>query len=60
MFPGAVAYTYLGYAVREGVAGGEGLLQKGLFALALIAVSLFLPRVIKRMRSKPVDTEVNK
>lgn len=57
MFPGALAYTYLGYAVREGVAGGEGLIQKGLLALALIAVSLFLPRVIKRIRNKPEETE---
>jgi len=56
MFPGAVAYTYLGYVGREAAAGGDGLIQKGLLALALIAVSLFLPRIIKRMRSKPVET----
>ena len=54
MFPGAVAYTYLGYAGREAAAGGDGLIQKGLLALALIALSLFLPRIIKRMRNKPV------
>jgi len=52
MFPGAVAYTYLGYAGREAAAGGDGLIQKGLLALALIAVSLFLPRVIKRIRNR--------
>ncbi len=57
MFPGAVAYTYLGYAVREGASGGDGLIQKGILALALIAVSLFLPRVIKRMRNKPDISE---
>lgn len=57
MFPGAVAYTYLGYVGREAAAGGGGLIQKGLLALALIAVSLFLPRVIKRMRAKSVDTQ---
>ena len=57
MFPGAVAYTYLGYAGREAAAGGDGLIQKGLLALALIAASLFLPRVIKRMRNKPEQTE---
>lgn len=57
MFPGAVAYTYLGYAGREAAAGGDGLIQKGLLALALIAVSLFLPRVIKRMRNKPEEIE---
>ena len=50
MLPGAVAYTYLGYAGREAVAGGEGMIQKGLFALALLAVIAFLPRLIRRLR----------
>ncbi len=50
MFPGALAYTYLGYAGREAVAGGEGLIQKGLLALALLAVVAFLPRLIRRFR----------
>ncbi|MCK4744275.1 MAG: TVP38/TMEM64 family protein [Sulfuriflexus sp.] len=57
MFPGAVAYTYLGYAGREAAVGGDGLIQKGLLALALIAVSLFIPRIIKRMRTKSEETE---
>ena len=34
MAPGAIAYTYLGCAGREAVAGGEALVQKGLMALA--------------------------
>ena len=50
MFPGALAYTYLGYAGREAVAGGEGLIQKGLLALALLGVVVFLPRLVKRLR----------
>lgn len=50
MFPGALAYTYLGYAGREAVAGGEGLIQKGLLALALLGVVAFLPRLVKRLR----------
>jgi uncharacterized membrane protein YdjX (TVP38/TMEM64 family) len=50
MLPGALAYTWLGYAGREAVAGGEGLIQKGLIALALLAVLLFLPRLIARLR----------
>ena len=50
MLPGALAYTYLGYAGREAVAGGEGLIQKGLLALALFAVVAFLPRLIRRLR----------
>ncbi len=54
MLPGAIAYTYLGYAGREAVAGGEGMIQKGLLALALLAVVAFLPRLIGRLRQKPM------
>ena len=50
MLPGAIAYTYLGYAGREAVAGGEGMIQKGLLALALLAVVAFLPRLIGKLR----------
>lgn len=50
MFPGALAFTYLGYAGREAIAGGEGLIQKGLLALALLAMVVFLPRLVKRLR----------
>lgn len=53
MFPGALAYTYLGYAGREAVAGGEGLIQKGLLALALLSVVAFLPSLVKRLRGAP-------
>lgn len=54
MLPGAIAYTYLGYAGREAVAGGEGLIQKALLALALLAVVAFLPRLIGRLRRGPM------
>ena len=54
MLPGAIAYTYLGYAGREAVAGGEGLIQKGLLALALLAVVAFLPRLIGKLRKAPM------
>lgn len=50
MLPGAIAYTYLGYAGREAIAGSEGLIQKGLLALALLATVAFLPRLIKHLR----------
>ncbi|MBL3527131.1 MAG: VTT domain-containing protein [gamma proteobacterium endosymbiont of Lamellibrachia anaximandri] len=53
MLPGALAYTYLGYAGREAVAGGEGLIQKAMLALALLAVVAFLPRIISRFRQGP-------
>lgn len=54
MLPGAIAYTYLGYAGREAVGGGEGVIQKSLLALALLAVVAFLPRLIGRLRQKPM------
>ncbi len=56
MLPGAIAYTYLGYAGREAVAGGEGLIQKGLLALALLSVVAFLPHFIKRLRGSAADS----
>ncbi|MGD2076580.1 MAG: VTT domain-containing protein [Gammaproteobacteria bacterium] len=54
MLPGAVAYTYLGYAGREAVAGGEGMIRKGLLALGLLALVAFLPRLIGTLRRGPV------
>jgi uncharacterized membrane protein YdjX (TVP38/TMEM64 family) len=53
MLPGAIAYTYLGYAGREAVAGSEDAIQKGLLALALLAMVAFLPRLIRSLRQSP-------
>ena len=53
MLPGTIAYTYIGYAGREAIGGGEGLIQKILIALALLAVVAFLPRVIGNIRRGP-------
>lgn len=53
MLPGALAYAYLGFAGREVVTGGEGLLQNGLIALALLATVAFLPRFVMRLRRPP-------
>jgi len=50
MLPGAIAYTYLGYIGREAATGGEGLIQKALLALALLAMVAFLPRLIGNLR----------
>jgi hypothetical protein len=52
MLPGAIAYTYLGYAGREAVAGGEALIQKGLLALGLLALLLFVPRLVTLLRRR--------
>ena len=54
MLPGAIAYTYLGYAGREALAGGEGLVQKGLLALGLLAVVVFIPPLVRRLRAEPM------
>ncbi|MBF0620415.1 MAG: TVP38/TMEM64 family protein [Magnetococcales bacterium] len=56
MLPGGFAYTYLGFAGKEALAGGDDLLQKGLLALGLLAAVAFLPSMIKRMR-KQTDAE---
>jgi uncharacterized membrane protein YdjX (TVP38/TMEM64 family) len=61
MLPGAFAYTYLGYAGREAIAGGEGLIQKSLLALSLLAVVAFIPRIIARYRrGKQLSVQVLK
>ncbi|MEF8793211.1 VTT domain-containing protein [Thiohalorhabdus sp.] len=54
MAPGALAYTYLGYVGREAASGAEGLIQKGLIGLALLAVAAFLPRLVARLRRRPM------
>jgi rhodanese-related sulfurtransferase len=54
MAPGALAYTYLGYAGREALLGGEAMIQKVLLALALLAVVLFLPGLVGRLRQGPL------
>lgn len=53
MLPGAIAYTYLGYAGREAIGGGDGLIKTLLIALSLLAVVLFLPRFISIVRRGP-------
>lgn len=50
MLPGAIAYTYLGYVGREALAGDADIIQKGLIALALLAVVAFIPRLIGIIR----------
>jgi uncharacterized membrane protein YdjX (TVP38/TMEM64 family) len=62
MMPGAVAYTYLGYAGREAAAGQAGSIHKALLGLALLATVAFLPRLVRRVtatashgRCKPQD-----
>jgi uncharacterized membrane protein YdjX (TVP38/TMEM64 family) len=55
MLPAAFAFTYAGYAGRELAQGGQGLIQKGLLALGLLAAIFFLPRFVKRQRQPGVQ-----
>ena len=52
MAPGALAYTYLGYAGREAASGQAGAIGKALLALALLAAVAFLPRVVRRVKGR--------
>lgn len=56
MFPGALAYAWLGHAGREALAGGDGAVRNALLALALLAFVAFLPRLARRFRrdSRPL------
>jgi uncharacterized membrane protein YdjX (TVP38/TMEM64 family) len=50
MAPAGAAYTYLGYAGREMVAGGEDFIKKALLALAVVAAIAFASHILLRMR----------
>jgi len=50
MLPGAAAYTYLGYAGREALTGGAGMIGKGVTALGLLAAAALLPRLVTTLR----------
>jgi uncharacterized membrane protein YdjX (TVP38/TMEM64 family) len=52
MAPGALAYTYLGYAGREATSGQAGAIGKALLALALLAAVAFLPRLVRRVKGQ--------
>jgi uncharacterized membrane protein YdjX (TVP38/TMEM64 family) len=52
MAPGALAYTYLGYAGLETASGRAGAIHEALVALALLAALAFLPRLVRRLRGQ--------
>jgi len=51
MAPGAIAYTWLGYAGREAVAGNSSAIKYGLLALGLLAAIVFLPLLFSRLKT---------
>ena len=54
MLPGAFAYTWLGHAGREALAGGDGLVRNITIALSLLAVVTLLPRIVRKLWAKPM------
>jgi uncharacterized membrane protein YdjX (TVP38/TMEM64 family)/rhodanese-related sulfurtransferase len=52
MLPGTLAYTWLGYAGREAVAGSDTAIRYGLIGLALLAAVAFVPRLLRRFKSE--------
>ncbi|KAB2912474.1 MAG: sulfurtransferase [Hyphomicrobiaceae bacterium] len=50
MAPGTFAYTWLGYAGREALAGEASAIRFGLLGLGVLAAILVLPRLIGRLR----------
>jgi uncharacterized membrane protein YdjX (TVP38/TMEM64 family) len=52
MLPSTIAYTWIGHAGREAVAGETDNIYYALFALGLIAVVIMAPRFYRRLRRK--------
>ena len=50
MAPSTVAYTWIGHAGRQAIAGDTENIKYALIALGLIAVVLLVPRFYKRLR----------
>jgi uncharacterized membrane protein YdjX (TVP38/TMEM64 family)/rhodanese-related sulfurtransferase len=56
MVPGTLAYTWLGYAGRQAIAGNDAAIRYGLIGLAVLAAVGFVPRLLRRFRN---DTNVH-
>jgi uncharacterized membrane protein YdjX (TVP38/TMEM64 family) len=51
MTPGAVAYTYVGYAGLQAASGQAGAIRNGLLALAMVAAVAYIPRLARRLKA---------
>jgi uncharacterized membrane protein YdjX (TVP38/TMEM64 family)/rhodanese-related sulfurtransferase len=52
MIPGTLAYTWLGYAGREAIAGNVAAIRYGLMGLGLLAAVAFVPRLLQRFKNE--------
>ena len=55
MLPGTFAFTYVGYAAEQAVGGADGVLSTALWALGLLAVISYMPRLVKQLRSTDLN-----
>jgi uncharacterized membrane protein YdjX (TVP38/TMEM64 family) len=53
MVPGALAYTWLGYAGRQAVTGDEHTIDDVLIAIGILAAAVLLPSLVRRFRGRP-------
>lgn len=53
LIPNTLGYTWLGYATRQALAGAEQFVQWLMGGIALLAVIVFLPRLLRRMLHCP-------
>ena len=51
MVPGGFAYTWLGYTGSEAASGSENTVQNILVAIALLAIVIYIPRVLKKLKN---------
>lgn len=56
MVPGTIAFTWLGYAGREALAGDETAIRYALLGLGLLAAIAFLPKLLRGMRGGPAHS----
>jgi uncharacterized membrane protein YdjX (TVP38/TMEM64 family)/rhodanese-related sulfurtransferase len=52
MAPGTLAYTWLGFAGHEAIAGNETAIHYGLIGIALLAALASVPRLLRRFKSE--------
>lgn len=52
MVPGTVAYTWLGHAGKEALAGNASAVRYALLALGVLALIAFIPRLLRRFRTE--------
>lgn len=56
MSPATLAYCWLGHSGRQSLSGESNLIQLGLVALALLAIIVLLPGIIRRFKATELDS----